>query len=70
VDLPTPPAFTDNEGNADDADNGIIKMGVVQPTAQVVQHLGKDDEFEPINENSEAADNDGSDDEGEVGDYK
>jgi hypothetical protein len=68
VDLPTPPAATDNEDNVEDDNDGIIKMGVVQPTAQDMQQLGEGNEFEITNTHLEGADNNDSDNDGEVGD--
>ena len=68
VDLPTPPAVTDDEDDADADDHDIIEMGVVQPTTQDVQKLGEDNKFEPTNVHSEGGDNDNSDDDGEVRD--
>jgi hypothetical protein len=74
--LPTPPAVTDDEGDADDEDGDIIETGLVAPAPQNVQHLDDDDKFEPnvgddeppTLEIADNSDDEEADDEGKDGD--
>jgi hypothetical protein len=72
VDLPTPPAVTDDEDDADADDDDIIDTGLMLPPVQNVQHLDDDDKFEPntVDDEPQALETalDSDDDEGEDGD--